>query len=37
MIFKKNKKYYFDEFPSKKYFEKQPVPHSQTPLQGLLG
>jgi hypothetical protein len=26
----KNKKYYFNAFPSKKYFEKQPQPYSQT-------
>jgi hypothetical protein len=28
-IFLKNKKYYFNTFPSKKYFEKQPQLHFQ--------
>jgi len=31
LIFLKNKKNYFDAFLNKKYFEKQPLSHSQTP------
>jgi hypothetical protein len=30
-LFLKNNKYYFEAFPSEKYFEKQPLPHFQTP------
>jgi hypothetical protein len=30
IIFKKQNKYYFDAFPSKKHFEKQLQPYSQT-------
>jgi hypothetical protein len=31
IIFKNNKKNYFDIFFNEKYFEKQSLPHSQTP------
>jgi hypothetical protein len=30
IIFKKQKKYYFDALPSEKHFEKQSQPYSQT-------
>ena len=32
-IFKK--KHYFNTFPNKKHFEKQPLPHSQTSLTNI--
>jgi hypothetical protein len=38
IIFKNKKKYYFDIFPSKKYFKKQPQPqpHSNWKNKNLL-
>jgi hypothetical protein len=30
------KKYYFDVFPNEKHFEKQSLPHSQTPYKNTM-
>jgi hypothetical protein len=35
IFFKKKKKLYFDAFLREKNFEKQALPHSQTPLEGI--
>ena len=35
IIFKKQKKYYFDALPSEKHFEKQSQPYSQTEKKNL--
>jgi hypothetical protein len=35
IIFKKQKKYYFDALPSEKHFEKQSQPYSQTEKKKL--
>jgi len=37
IILKKQKKYYFNVFPSKKHFKKELQPHFLTPLSYILG
>jgi len=37
IILKKEKKHYFNVFPSEKHFKKEPQPHFLTPLSYILG